>query len=182
MSETRFLQTTCPVAAAIDQVAQKLTSIASEIISIDQAAGRILGEDIIADRDSPASNVSAMDGFALRHSDYLSGQSMPICGQCSAGKAAITLLPKQVAKIFTGAPLPLEADTVIEREAATHNEDGSITFDVAALQKGRHVRHQGENMRRGDIAIQSRTALTAQAFASAVTFAPAFIESLALVS
>ncbi len=58
-----------PVEAAIAKLSEKLRVVSNERVAIDHILGRILVEDLLADRDSPALDVSGMDGYAVRIGD-----------------------------------------------------------------------------------------------------------------
>jgi molybdopterin molybdotransferase len=166
------LQALCPVTVAIEQLAAKLTIVPAESMGIEEVAGRILASDLSADRDSPATDVSAMDGYALRYADYQPQHDFPIAGTCSAGQPAIELKSQSVAKIFTGAPMPAAADTVIERESAEETDASVVRFAVndAELRLGRHVRKKGENIRSGETVLASGTIVSAAAIAAIASF------------
>jgi molybdopterin molybdotransferase len=92
-----------------------------EKISILDALGRVLGEDIVAERDNPPWNNSAMDGFAVRWEDIKQQQTiqkpvtLSIIEDVPAGKMPVKSVgPGQAIRIMTGAPIPKGADTVLK--------------------------------------------------------------------
>ncbi len=115
---------------------------------IDQILGRILAEDLLADRDSPAVDVSGMDGYAVRIGDVRT-VSLPIQATIAAGSPPISLLPGHAMRIFTGAPVPAEADCVVRREDTLAENDQQVKFGVPAsnLLVGLNIRRHGENIR-----------------------------------
>ncbi len=168
------LQIVCPIQAAIDALADRLKRVEAEVLRIDEAAGRILAEDLLADRDSPACDVSAMDGYAFRYRDYEHGRCFSVAGECSAGRPAVELPVDAVVRIFTGAPLPREADTVIEREQAeVVGEQVRFNLLTSQLNKGRSVRKQGENLKKGQVALEAGTFLSPTAVSSLASFGSA---------
>ena len=85
-----------------------------QVASCD-AAGTILAKPVTLDRPSPACNVSAMDGYALRMTDARPGE-LPVSGEIQAGQPACDLPPGSAVRIFTGGMIPPQADLVIQRE------------------------------------------------------------------
>ena len=101
-----------------------------EDVPIEEAGGRVLAEDIAADRDSPAVARSVRDGYAVRAAD-LPG-TLEIIGEVRAGESfAGAVGPGQAVEIMTGAPLPAGADAVVMVEH-TAREDGRVRIDRAA--------------------------------------------------
>ena len=99
---------------ARETVLNKVTAaqLPSEKIALDAAAGRVLAEDIAADRDSPALSRSVRDGYAVRAAD-LPGE-LAIVGEVRAGERFEgELAAGQAIEIMTGAPIPAGADAVV---------------------------------------------------------------------
>lgn len=93
----------------------------TETIPLMYSTGRVLAEDIASPIDVPGWDNSQMDGYALRVEDIASAsQDAPVClpvaERIAAGKIGGPLLPGTCARIFTGAPLPPGADTVVPQE------------------------------------------------------------------
>jgi molybdopterin molybdotransferase len=163
------------VDAAISKVEKALATVACHVVPITDAAGFVVAEDIRSDRDSPALDVSAMDGFAIRLSDF-TGKPLPIVGTTAAGSPPLSLPQKSAIRIFTGAPVPVGADTVLVRECAREsNYEVDFDIDVAKIQLGQHVRKQGENASVQHLVIKSGTLLSANAMAALATFGPSHI-------
>lgn len=137
-------------AEAVDALLAYVEPVGTEVVALAQAAGRVLGETIVADRDSPACDVSAMDGYAVRIAEARSG-ALPILADARIGTARVDLPAGGAARIVTGAPVPLGADAVIKREDTREHPD-RVEFEAAALQSlraGEAIRRRGENVRRG---------------------------------
>jgi molybdopterin molybdotransferase len=101
-----------------------------EEAALDAAAGRVLAEDIVADRDSPAMARSVRDGFAVRAID-LPGE-LDVIGEVRAGERfAGEVGPRQAVGIMTGAPVPAGADAVVMVEH-TRRVNGRVAIDRAA--------------------------------------------------
>ena len=133
----------------------------SHMIPLDQAMGRVLAADIHSPVNLPAWDNSAMDGYALRAADLpAQGGYLPIGGRIAAGDpAGAPLLAQQVVQIFTGAPLPPGADTVVPQERC-RVEEGRVW--LPAVNVGEHVRYKGEEVSRGDLLLKTGKRLRAQ--------------------
>jgi molybdopterin molybdotransferase len=122
-----FLEARETVLAA---VRAELPATGIEEASLDCAAGRVLAENIAADRDSPALARSVRDGFAVRAAD-LPGE-LEIVGEVRAGERfAGEVRPGQAVEIMTGAPIPAGADAVVMVEH-TRRVNGRMSTDRAA--------------------------------------------------
>ena len=137
-----------------------------EILELANAAGRWLATDVIARRAQPAVDLSAMDGYALRHAD-LPGPLM-IVGESAAGHGfSGTLDPGQAVRIFTGAAVPKGADTVVMQEDCTHDGDRlRISGDIPAA--GQHIRLQGNDFAAGSKLVTAGERLTPARLALAI--------------
>ncbi|TWT65837.1 NTP transferase domain-containing protein [Crateriforma conspicua] len=134
---------------AIDAVADRLSVVAVDP-TVDDVCGRVLASDVTADRDSPAADVSAMDGYALREEDRKQGVALEISGHALPGSPPPRIAPGCVVKIFTGAVVPDEADLVIRREDVIESEHSIVLADAAmACPVGANIRRAGENVPRG---------------------------------
>ena len=148
MSSTPLL----PVADALAAILGAARSPAEiETVPLRQAAGRTLARDLAARRTQPPCAVSAMDGYALRAMDIATAPvTLALVGESAAGRGFRGALEAgQTVRIFTGAPLPEGADTVLMQENA-RAEPGRVT----ALQSeplGRHVRAAGQDFREGEV-------------------------------
>lgn len=133
-----------------------------EKISILDALGRVLGEDIVAERDNPPWNNSAMDGFAVRWEDIKQVHAiqkpvaLTVIEDVPAGKMPSKTVGKgQAIRIMTGAPIPQGADTVLKVEDTEHTPDSVRVFK--AEQQGANIRPQGEDVKKGDCIIAKGT-------------------------
>ena len=121
-----------------------------EMVSLFEADGRVLGEMIDALRDQPPFAASAMDGWAVREIDAAEpGARLHIVGESAAGKAYPGELgPGEAVRIFTGAPVPNGADSVVIQEDAAQERD-EVVLRVAAAPHG-NVRSAGIDFHLGD--------------------------------
>ena len=111
-------------------------------IPISKALGRVLSNDIVAPINVPPFDTSAMDGYAVNHEDVPDpGTSLPLTQTISAGSEASPLALGSTARILTGAPIPIDADTVIIQENCTARAD-AITFNKIPY-SGANIRKQG---------------------------------------
>jgi len=132
-------------------------TLPAERVSIDQAVGRILAEDIKATFNYPPFDYSAMDGFAVRSEDTAEATEedpipLEIIGEIAAGEFVKEELPKGKAyKIFTGAPIPPGADAVIEIEKVEVKDNTVYVFNP--VEPGLNIRKAGEYAKIGDTII-----------------------------
>jgi molybdopterin molybdotransferase len=122
----------------------------AESVALARAHGRHLGEAVVSDVDWPATDRSAMDGFALCAGDGLpSGTRRRVCGESLAGRPFDGELPQQAAvRIMTGAVVPAGADTVVPVEQ-TSGFEGSDVELRAAVRAGLNIRRAGSELRAG---------------------------------
>lgn len=122
------------------------------------AAGATLGADVYAKIDIPAFEQSSMDGYAICFEDRF--LPLTIQGEMQAGTdLQFTLKRRCAARIFTGAPLPQGADTVVMQEKVTI-ENGLLTILDQQLTYGLNVRNKGAEVTAGALAIQKGSKLT----------------------
>jgi molybdopterin molybdotransferase len=133
-----------------------------EKISILEALGRVLGEDVIAERDNPPWDNSAMDGFAVRWDDIKQEQpiqkpvTLAVIEDVPAGKMpSKTVGAGQAIRIMTGAPIPRGADTVLKVEDTEHTPESVRVFKPEP--RGANIRPQGEDVKKGDCIIAKGT-------------------------
>jgi len=126
-----------------------------ESVFLHEALGRCLAEDIIADENSPVRPTSAMDGYAVRHSDLASGR-IKILGDNPAGSNETREVTDGFCiKTFTGSIMPRGADTLIQIENVTVDGNEIIIDEPVAF--GNSVRPIGESYAEGDVLIKKGT-------------------------
>ncbi|MGB3387311.1 MAG: gephyrin-like molybdotransferase Glp [Pseudaminobacter sp.] len=140
----------------------------SEIIPIAEAAGRVLAEPLIALRTQPPFDASAMDGYAVRAEDVVHlPTTLRVIGIAPAGKRyAGTVGPGEAVRIFTGAPVPEGADTVVIQEDTRKRDEETVEI-VEAPAKGRHIRRRGLDFAIGDALLDKGRVLDAAALSLA---------------
>jgi molybdopterin molybdotransferase len=123
-----------------------------ERVALESAAGRVLAEDLAADRDTPALARSVRDGYAVRAAD-LPGQLLVI-GEVRAGQQFQGRVDRgQAVEIMTGAPIPPGADAIVMVEY-TRRVDGRVEIDGAA-QPHQFINPQGCEAAAGEIVLQA---------------------------
>ena len=126
-----------------------VSPLGHETVRLAHAAGRVLAEDAVAQRDQPPFAASAMDGYALRSEDALPGAMLPVNGEAAAGRRFEGHLTAGTAiRIFTGAPVPEGADRVILQEDVTRQQDRIILGD--RLGGKSNIRPAGADFKAGD--------------------------------
>ncbi|WP_447555097.1 molybdopterin molybdotransferase MoeA [Vreelandella sp. EE22] len=138
---------------------------ATERVALAQALGRVLAQAVTAPVDLPGVDNSAMDGFALRLADYAAtGEGLPVLLRVPAGAGVLHLQEGGCARIFTGAPVPLGADTVVAQERTRLDERGCLHLDEKPT-LGANIRRQGEETRSGATLLEAGDTLDAPAIA-----------------
>jgi len=134
--------------SAMKQLLGRVVKAMPQTLDLGQALGRVLAQDVIATRDSPACDVSAMDGYAVKISELPTAGQIRVCGELAIGQKPEAREPLQVMKIFTGGPAPAWVDAVVKRED-TLEGDGVMSLKMTPEQiiKGQHIRRQGENVK-----------------------------------
>lgn len=129
-----------------------------ESLPLDQCAGRILAEDIVAPINVPVAPNSSMDGYAVAFAD-LTGAELPVSQRIPAGHAAQPLEQGSAARIFTGAELPPGADTIVIQEDAEVTPSGAIRVLEMPTQ-GQWVRPAGMDLKQGETILTTGSRLT----------------------
>ncbi len=185
-----FESPTAAVADFIRRAGADSPARSNEVAGLDQSAGRILAEDILADRDSPAFDYSAMDGYAVCAADLgtpsgsgagstETGVTLPVVAESRIGERPPAVLdgsgrPAAV-RIATGAPIPPGADRVVRREDVTEHATrgaGEITSirltpqAAGRIRRGDHIRRRGENASVGAVVLHRGEVITAAALAT----------------
>lgn len=145
---------------ALARLLGSASPLGAERVSLDDAASRVLAEDLAAPAPMPAFDYSAMDGYALRSNDHLGAGpfQIPVVGESAAGQPLPALAPGSACRIFTGARLPEGADTVVMQEHVERVGD-TITL-VNAARAGAHIRRRGTDLEEGAIALRRGARLT----------------------
>jgi molybdopterin molybdotransferase len=153
-----------PVADAERLIVERVVPVAErETVPLREAAGRVLAEDIIAPVHVPPFDNSAVDGYAVRAADLDAGceTSLMIVDRVVAGyDATHALAAGEAIRIFTGAPMPADADTVFMQEDC--RVEGGTVVVPPGLKLGANRRLAGEDMRAGAVALPAGRRLAVQ--------------------
>jgi molybdopterin molybdotransferase len=145
---------------AVQIICDHAVPLGKELITLDHAAGRVLGEDIVAGSDVPAGPISAMDGYAVRDRDLGTNPAgLPIAGFSFAGHPFSTALPSgHCVRVFTGAAVPSGTERVILQEDVL--EKDNVAHFHRPLVASRHIRASGCDFGKGDIIVPHGAVLT----------------------
>ncbi|ENK3145594.1 bifunctional molybdopterin-guanine dinucleotide biosynthesis adaptor protein MobB/molybdopterin molybdotransferase MoeA [Vibrio alginolyticus] len=161
--EAACCDTLSPAFLSVVQGQEKILSLVNtvseiEACKIENAYGRVLAEHIVSLVNVPQYTNSAMDGYAIR-SDDVDRDSYQVVAEVMAGHAYDQPLDVgQAVKIMTGAPTPLNGDTVVMREQASQEGD-KVTFNGANIKAGQNVRQTGEDLAIGSDVFTAGTRL-----------------------
>jgi len=144
------------------QIRDGLQPLEAESVSLADAQGRVLAQDVCADRDMPPFNRAMMDGFAVRAADVQNPPvTLPVVDTVLAGTASSReVRPGEAVRIMTGATVPVGSDAVQMLENTESMDRESVTV-LESVSAGRHVAKQGSDCRAGDVLLQSGTSLSA---------------------
>jgi molybdopterin molybdotransferase len=150
------------MALTIDEARAKVLAavrpLPSEDVAIQDALGRVLAEDVVAERDVPSFANSAMDGFAVQSGPR--GRALRIVGESRAGApAGVGVGEGEAIRISTGAAVPEGADAVLQVELVTLDGD-TVTVDDD-VQPGRNLRPAGDDLNAGETVLTAGTRMGA---------------------
>jgi molybdopterin molybdotransferase len=167
------------VEEALQQILAKISLLGMERVSIVQARGRVLGEDIFAPRNIPPWDNSAMDGYALKWEEVRSASVRnPVFLRVAADLPAGQIFRGQIKagesiRIMTGAPIPQDLDTVVQSEDTEKFGDGVKI--LACPEKGKNIRRAGEDVSAGERVLTRGTVLGAAHVGMLASFQRAFV-------
>jgi molybdopterin molybdotransferase len=146
------------VAEALARVTDGLIPVEAERIPLNQALGRVLAQDLSARITQPPFDASAMDGYAVRAADVTAlPAKLQVVGTSAAGAGFKGQVRQgEAVRIFTGAPVPQDADTIVIQESA-EEVSGAVTIREAAA--GRHIRPRGQDFQQGEVLLRAGTRL-----------------------
>jgi molybdopterin molybdotransferase len=153
------------VEEALYRILSRVTVLGDERVALPEALHRVLAEDVESPLDMPPWPASSMDGYALRSDDTRAAVAaaparLAVAGRVPAGGVAErSLRPGEAFRIFTGAPLPEGADSIVPQEDVT--AEGGVLLVPRPVRAGDFVRPRGEDMKRGDRVLDRGRALSA---------------------
>jgi len=154
--------TLLPVDDALARVLKGLGPLDVERIPLGEAHGRVLAEDLAATLTQPPFDASAMDGYAVRAADLATlPATLDIVGEAAAGARFSGRVQRgQAVRIFTGAPVPEGADTIVIQE---DTEETGDTVQIKDAGAGGHIRPRGQDFEQGAVLLRQGTRLDARA-------------------
>ncbi|WP_296491920.1 gephyrin-like molybdotransferase Glp [Rhodoferax sp.] len=150
---------------SLDEALAQLLAYADMLDGAEQVAtadadGRVLAQDLVSQLQVPPQDNSSMDGYALRCADLTDpARALPVSQRIPAGSSGTPLAAMSVARIFTGAPIPVGADAVVMQEDCDVQPDGAVGIKVTP-QPGQWIRRAGEDVTRGAAVLASGVRLT----------------------
>jgi len=148
-----------PVDTALARLLDGVVPLPPETVAIDAARGRVLAADITARLTQPPFDGSAMDGYAIRWADRPG--PWRVIGEAAAGRGFSGIVtPGTAVRIFTGAPLPAGADTVVVQEDMARSGDTATLTGDGPPHRGAHIRAAGQDFARGDALVAAGDRLT----------------------
>ncbi|WDG06912.1 bifunctional molybdopterin-guanine dinucleotide biosynthesis adaptor protein MobB/molybdopterin molybdotransferase MoeA [Vibrio campbellii] len=161
--EAACCDTLSPAFLSVVQGQEKILSLVNtvaetEACKIEDAYGRVLADHVVSPVNVPQYTNSAMDGYAIRGDD-VERESYQVVAEVMAGHAYDQPLEVgQAVKIMTGAPTPINGDTVVMREQASQDGD-TVTFNGVSIKTGQNVRQAGEDLAIGSDVFTAGTRL-----------------------
>jgi molybdopterin molybdotransferase len=148
------------VEEAIGAILGRISVLGTERVEVLGALGRVLAEPIVSRREIPPWANSSMDGYAVRAEDSRAGATLNVVGRIEAGALPSRAVGRgEAMRIFTGAPLPPGADTVVPQEDVDA-ANGHVTLS-GAVDRAAYVRPAGEDVRVGDRVLDPGVTLSA---------------------
>lgn len=145
---------------AIERIRLHTNRLPPVTMPLQNSLGFVLAEDVFALASVPAFPQSAMDGYAFRFGDYLQSKEFTIGGEVAAGgNADQPFAPQQAVRIFTGAPLPSWADTVVMQEKSDVKGNKLFILDEEVAE-GSNARPTGSEINQNDLALAAGTVIT----------------------
>ena len=143
------------VEQALEIVLRETPALPPEEVPLEDALGRVLARDCAADRDLPAFDRAAMDGYALRAEDARDAPvALEVVGEVRAGEwPALAVGKGQAVRIMTGAPLPEGATAVQQVEKTRALDEFRVTI-LGAVSEGQNVAPRGSEVRAGDVVLE----------------------------
>ena len=133
-------------------IEENIAGLSAVTLPLSDAVGCVLAEDILSSIDFPPFDQSSVDGYAISCNDV--NECFILNEESAAGnKEKFSLPPNHAMRIFTGALVPANADTVVMQEK-TLIKNGKLIIQNEALQQGSNFRPQGTDIKKGSIALK----------------------------
>ncbi|MGJ8746110.1 molybdopterin molybdotransferase MoeA [Polaribacter sp.] len=162
---------------ALQIVLNSTQNFGIEEVPFMKSVGRVLKEEIVADRDFPPFHRVSMDGIAIDFQQFKNGQrAFKIAGIQAAGSAQITLENiENCIEVMTGAVLPNNVNAVIRYEDVTL-ENGIATININSIQQGQNIHNKGKDGVVGDVLIHQNTKISAAEIGVLATVGKSFVK------
>ncbi|MEO5859160.1 MAG: molybdopterin molybdotransferase MoeA, partial [Pyrinomonadaceae bacterium] len=149
-----------PVSKALKTIASETPTLGVERVALEDAIGRILAEDIVADSDLPPFDRSQMDGYGVKAADTVGAPViLRLVGESAAGRGwRKKLRTGEAIRIMTGAAVPDGADAVQKLEVAS--EDGDTVTLLEPTEKGRFIVPKGKEVMKGKTVLKTGERIT----------------------
>jgi len=172
------LATMISVAEAIRILLANTSTLPSELISLRNAAGRILAEDIVADSDLPPFDRAQMDGYAVRATDVAETPArLRIVGESAAGAGwHQEMKAGEAVRIMTGAPVPSGADAVQQVELTREVNGAGVVEILEAVSEGRSIVRQASEIKSGTTVLRAGEEINAAMIATLASFGYAHVK------
>ena len=166
------------VAEAIQIVRQQAGVLRPEHVELQDALGRVLAHDIVADSDLPPFNRAQMDGYAVRAEDTRPAPvRLRIAGESAAGRGWHEQLEEgHAVRIMTGAPVPNGADSVQQVELTHELKDGTVVELLESVELGKSIVQRGSEIKAGETVLSAGTTINAAMMAVLAAFGYAKVE------
>jgi molybdopterin molybdotransferase len=175
---------------SLDEALARLVEVASarriadsQDLPTAQALGRVLAAPVVSSLDVPPADNSSMDGYALCFADLAPDVVLPVSQRIAAGAVGTPLEAGTAARIFTGAPIPTGADTVVMQEqceplASDAPEERARIRIAGSVEPGQWIRRRGEDVTCGSTVLAAGLRLTPQALGLAASVGAATLRVL----
>jgi molybdopterin molybdotransferase len=167
-----------PVSEAIRIVLQRSPKPEFESVALDNASGRVLAEDVIADSDLPPFDRAQMDGYAVRAADVASVPArLRIVGESAAGRGwHREMKAGEAVRIMTGAPVPQGADAVQQVELTREADSGCQVEILEPVEVGRSIVKQAGEIKAGEMVLHAGEDINASMIATMASFGYAHVK------
>ena len=143
----------------LERVLQSVEPLGVENVSIWDSRNRVLARDVIATVALPRFDNSTMDGYAVRAEDAVQGARLVVGGEQAAGlDVGLSVAQGHAIRIFTGAPIPRQADAVVMQEDADLRE--GVIFIRDGVARGENIRVRGGDLCEGQVVASAGSVLT----------------------
>jgi molybdopterin molybdotransferase len=153
---------------AVGRLLRRLAPVTTETVSLERCEGRVLATAVVSDRPSPAVDVTAMDGFAVRMAD--AAGEVAVSAEVGIGQQPPPLTPGTAVRIFTGGAIPDGAEAVIKREDVAEKGSSIVIGPEVTVEVGQHIRRAGENLAAGVDVVGPGVEVSATIAAALATF------------